>query len=87
MILLLASLASVALAIGIVVGTIATANHGSTGVARSLELINYRPDRRSVARSELATRDRPINPLTAGFQGDGPPDLSCRHDGADRDLL
>jgi tight adherence protein C len=70
-ILLLASLALVALAIGIVVGTIATANHGSTGVARSLELINYRPDRRSVARSELATRDRLINPLTEGFKAMG----------------
>ena len=71
MILLLVSLALVALAIAIVVGTIVTANHGSTGVARSLELINYRPDRRSVARSELATRDRLINPFTEGFKALG----------------
>ncbi len=71
MILLLVSLALVALAIGIVVGTIVTANHGSTGVARSLELINYRPDRRSVARSELATRDRVVLPFKEGLRAFG----------------
>lgn len=71
MILLLVSVTLVALAIGIIVGTIATANHGSTGVARSLELINYRPDRRSVARSELATRDRVVLPLTEGLRAIG----------------
>lgn len=68
MILLLVSLTLIALAIAVIIGTIATANHGATGVARSLELINYRPDRRSVARSELATRDRLVNPLTEGIK-------------------
>lgn len=35
----------------------------TTGVARSLELINYRPARSAVAKNELAARDRLLDPL------------------------
>lgn len=37
----------------------------STGTARSLELINYRPTAQTVGRSELATRDRLVEPMLA----------------------
>lgn len=40
----------------------------STGTARSLELINYRPTTAMVGRNELATRDRLVEPLLAALR-------------------
>ncbi len=45
-----------------------TARGGTTGVARSLELVNYRPDRSSVAKSELGARDRLVLPFGDGLK-------------------
>ena len=47
-----------------VVALVGAGNTGGTsGVARSLELINYQPTARSVARNELAARDRLVAPV------------------------
>lgn len=40
----------------------------STGVARSLELVNYRPTRTTVAKHELAARDRLLDPMINGLR-------------------
>ena len=61
--LLFLGLAIIVLAISVVVliGTVDTG--GTSGVARSLELINYRPTASSVAKNELAARDRLVAPV------------------------
>lgn len=41
----------------------------SRGVARSLELVNYQPTRSSVAKHELAARDRLLDPMINGLRG------------------
>jgi len=57
----------------LVVVTLSLASMGreSTGVARSLELINMRPDTRTVARSQLPARDRLLGPLAGSLRGLG----------------
>lgn len=59
----------VALALGVVVVLVATMRTESTGVARSLELVNYRPDSRSAVKSELAARERLVVPFEEGLKG------------------
>lgn len=59
----------VALALCVVAVLVATMGVGTTGVARSLELVNYRPDSRSVAKNELAARDRLVVPFEDGLKG------------------
>ena len=58
-----------ALALAVVAVLVGTMGTGSTGVARSLELVNYRPDSRSVAKSELAAKDRLVVPFEEGLKG------------------
>ncbi len=62
MLLLLAVMLFI-LAVAVVVLLGPSGSEGTTGVARSLELINYRPTAREVARSELSARDRLLSPL------------------------
>lgn len=59
----------VAVAVCVVVALVGTMGVGTTGVARSLELVNYRPDSRSVAKSELAAKDRLVVPFEQGLKG------------------
>ncbi|MDT0213585.1 type II secretion system F family protein [Rothia sp. ARF10] len=59
----------VGLALAVVAVLIGTMGTGTTGVARSLELVNYRPDSRSVVRSELAAKDRLVVPFEEGLKG------------------
>ncbi|GAA4109683.1 hypothetical protein GCM10022415_02990 [Knoellia locipacati] len=59
----------VAAALGTVVVIMATAGAGTTGVARSLELVSHRPDSRTVAKSELGARDRFVLPFEDGLKG------------------
>lgn len=65
---LVAGLVLVGAALGVLVLLVATMNTGTTGVARSMELISYRPDSRTVAKSELAARDRLVLPFENGFK-------------------
>ncbi len=66
--LLFLGLAIVVLAVGVVV-LMGTGNSGQTsGVARSLELINYQPTTRSVAKSELAAHDRLVAPVVEAMR-------------------
>jgi tight adherence protein C len=55
--------------VAVVVAVLAATMGGNqtTGVARSLELINYRPARTTVAKNELAARDRLLDPLLIGL--------------------
>jgi tight adherence protein C len=55
--------------VAVVVAVLAATMGGgeTTGVARSLELINYRPVRSTVAKNELAARDRLLDPLLIGL--------------------
>ncbi|CAN7147435.1 type II secretion system F family protein [Knoellia sp. LjRoot47] len=61
--------ALVGLALAVVVVLIGTMGTGTTGVARSLELVNYQLDSRSVAKSELAAKDRLVVPFEEGLKG------------------
>lgn len=61
--LLFLGLAIIVLAISVVVLLGTGTAGGTSGVARSLELINYQPTTRSVARNELAVRDRLVAPV------------------------
>lgn len=60
---LILALVLVGLAIGLVVLSLALGSEQKTGVARSLELVNYRPTGESVARHELSAADRLIDPV------------------------
>ncbi|EAP97564.1 probable secretion system protein TadC [Janibacter sp. HTCC2649] len=67
MLIVAAILVAVALCVAVVlIGTIGV---GTTGVARSLELVNYRPDSSTVAKSELAAKDRLVVPFEQGLKG------------------
>ncbi len=61
--LLFLGFAIIVLAISVVVLIGTGSSGGTSGVARSLELINYRPTASSVARHELAARDRLVAPV------------------------
>ncbi|MFC7491626.1 MULTISPECIES: type II secretion system F family protein [unclassified Knoellia] len=67
--MLIVALVLVAVALCVVVVLLGTMGAGTTGVARSLELVNYRPDSRSVAKSELAAKDRLLVPFEEGLKG------------------
>lgn len=67
--MLLIGVGFVAVALVVVAVLIGTMGVGTTGVARSLELVNYRPDSRSVAKSELAAKDRLVVPFEEGLKG------------------
>ncbi|KRE43676.1 type II secretion system F family protein [Knoellia sp. Soil729] len=67
--MLLVAVGLVAVALVIVAVLIGTMGVGTTGVARSLELVNYRPDSRSVVKSELAAKDRFVVPFEEGLKG------------------
>jgi tight adherence protein C len=67
--MLLIGVGLVAVALVVVAVLIGTMGVGTTGVARSLELVNYRPDSRSVAKSELAAKDRLVVPFEEGLKG------------------
>ena len=58
----------IALAVGLAAFLAATSGAESTGVARSLELVNYRPDSRSVTRSELSANERFAIPFESGMK-------------------
>lgn len=62
-------IAFLAVALGVIALLIGTMGTGTTGVARSLELVNYRPDRRSTAKAELGSRDRFVVPFEDGLRG------------------
>ncbi len=66
--LLFLGLAIIVLAISIVVIIGTGTTGGTSGVARSLELINYQPTTRSVAKNELAARDRLVAPVVEGMR-------------------
>lgn len=61
-------IAFLAIALAVFAVLIGTMGNGTTGVARSLELVNYRPDSRSSAKSELGTRDRFVVPFEGGLK-------------------
>ena len=61
--LLFLGLAIIVLAISVVVLIGTGSTGGTSGVARSLELINYQPTMSSVAKNELAARDRLVAPV------------------------
>ncbi|WP_404384138.1 type II secretion system F family protein [Knoellia locipacati] len=67
--MLIVGVVLVAVALCVAVMLVGTMGVGTTGVARSLEMINYRPDSRSVAKSELAARDRLVVPFEQGLKG------------------
>jgi len=67
--MLIVAVVLVAAALCVLAVLVATMGSGTTGVARSLELVNYRPDSRSVAKSELAARDRLVVPFEDGLKG------------------
>ena len=69
--MLIAAVALIAVALCVVAVLVGTMGGGTTGVARSLELVNYRPDSRMVAKSELAARDRFVVPFEDGLKGIG----------------
>jgi len=66
--MLLVGVGLVAVALVVVAVLIGTMGVGTTGVARSLELVNYRPDSRTVAKSELAAKDRLVVPFEEGLK-------------------
>jgi tight adherence protein C len=51
----------VAVVVAVLAATVGSSQ--TTGVARSLELVNYQATRQSVAKNELAARDRLLDPL------------------------
>ena len=61
----------IALAVLLVTLLLGTSGGGSTGVARSLELVNLRPDAGTVARSQLPARERFLAPATLGLRAMG----------------
>ncbi len=67
--MLVVAVVLVALALCVVGVLVATMGVGTTGVARSLELVHFRPDSRTVAKSELAARDRLVVPFEQGLKG------------------
>jgi tight adherence protein C len=67
-VLLFLGLTIVVLAVGVVV-LVGTGDSGETsGTARSLELINYQPTTRSVAKNELAAHDRLVAPVVEAMR-------------------
>jgi tight adherence protein C len=67
-VLLFLGLVIVVLAVSVVV-LVGSRDSGETsGVARSLELINYQPTSRSVAKYELAARDRLVAPIVEAMR-------------------
>lgn len=69
MTLLLIALILVGIAIGVVVLSLVLGSEQKTGVARSLELVNYRPSGESVARHELSAADRFVDPVFRRLRG------------------
>lgn len=63
MTVLLVSLVLIAVAIGLVLLSLMLGSEEKTGVARSLELVNYRATSQTVARHELSAADRLVAPL------------------------
>lgn len=68
---LIAGLVLVALAIFVAVFAAFAGAGQATGVARSLELVNFRPTGSDVVRSELGARERLSDPLLHGFRSLG----------------
>jgi len=67
-VLLFLGIVLVLLAVGVVL-LAGTRNPGeSTGVARSLELISYQPTSRTVAKNELAAKDRIVAPVVKAMR-------------------
>lgn len=69
MTLLLIALILVGIAIGVVVLSLVLGSEQKTGVARSLELVNYRPSGENVARHELSAADRFVDPVFRRLRG------------------
>ena len=66
--LLFLGIVIVLLGVGVVV-LLGTGTSGQpTGVARSLELINYQPTSRTVAKNELAAKDRIVAPMVKAMR-------------------
>ena len=61
--ILVVSLVLIGAAIGIVILSLVLGSEKKTGVARSLELVNYRPSSGDVARHELSAADRLVEPV------------------------
>jgi tight adherence protein C len=66
MTVLIVAVLLIAIAVGIIVLAVSLGSGQTTGVARSLELVNYRPDSRSASRHELPARDRLLLPVLDG---------------------
>lgn len=66
--LLFLGLTIIVLAAGVVVLLGTGKPSGTSGVARSLELLNYQPTSRSVAKNELAARDRLLAPAVEAMR-------------------
>ena len=63
MTVLIIALILIGVAIGLVVLSLVLGSEEKTGVARSLELVNYRATSQSVARHELSAADRLVDPV------------------------
>lgn len=61
----------IALAVGVLVLSLVSGSQQRTGVARSLELVNYRPTSQDVARSELGASERLLDPVLTRLRGLG----------------
>jgi tight adherence protein C len=69
MTLLIIGVVLVMLAIGVVVVAVSIGSTESTGVARSLELLNQKPNTREVSKSDLGLQDRLLGPLLDRLRG------------------
>ena len=67
--LLLVGVLLVMVALVIVVLAVIVGSEKTTGVARSLELLNYRPTPREARKSELGVQDRFLMPILDGMRG------------------
>ena len=67
--LLVLGLALFVVAVAVVVLATSVGSGQTTGVARSLELVNNQPSRNTVAKNQLAARDRLLDPLLGALRG------------------
>lgn len=71
MTILIVALILIGVAVGIIVLGLVSGSQEKTGVARSLELVNYRPTAHSVARSDLGASERFLDPIFLKLRGLG----------------
>src|SRR5918995_1249947 len=67
--LLVLGLALFVVAVAVAVLASSVGSGQTTGVAKSLELVNYHASRKSVAKNELAARDRLLDPMLGVLRG------------------